>query len=763
MNDNYKKLLNALKSASILLQLDTHSSLYRDVNSISTYLANPNFRIAVFGPFNHGKSTLLNAILGSRALPIDLIPTTGAAITVKYGSDLRSRVVLSDGTEIYRSGTDVLKQFAILDGDRRMRNDVTSVEVFCPHSLLDRGVEFVDLPGTNDREEQDNLVKEQLLSADLVIQLLDARKLMTLGEREHLRDWLLERGIKTVIFVVNFLNLLEPGEQKEVYNRLLFVAESFRSELPRGYSNLYRVDALPALRARLKGDVAEAASSGLATFETALQNITGILKQNQVGVSSPRVQTIALQLQKALKVKFDSINPEIKAFDDKHNAKIEIKKRAEKIIKQGFNASIFKLRDWLNIENLKTKYQSDATVALVQDNFHNWEKDVLKKELSDLKVDIINWLSQAYEFFQQARPEDLLISFPSTPRITLPPKPSGTEDLGDAGSLAVGSGIGWLLGGPVGAAVVGSVSYLLNKQLQKQEENTVNDSYHRQVAKICIDAMDSYLSDFSRQALLVLDEYERKANGVIYFQVDKEPLEITQKRDELERLQYSLHYLNQQLETTLKITIPEELKVEAPTPRSTTNTHAVYRQQGAGVKEHLGTKTIKNPPPPPSPTPHSPLPTPQPSPTPHSPLPTPPSSPLPTPKKEDLDAKFNAWEMDEEIKRMKAEMSVSGYKIPKVNQKQTQNSSQNQNQNQNQTNKPPEQGKKQSELEKIARAYAIFGLKDGASITELKSAYRHLVKKWHPDLFVNQPEMLKKAQENMRKVNQAYAILSEII
>ncbi|MBW4508615.1 MAG: dynamin family protein [Scytonematopsis contorta HA4267-MV1] len=764
MNENYKKLLNALKSASILLQLDTHSSLYRDVNSISTYLANPNFRIAVFGPFNHGKSTLLNAILGSRALPIDLIPTTGAAITVKYGSDLRSRVVLSDGTEIYRSGTDVLKQFAILDGDRRMRNDVTSVEVFCPHSLLDRGVEFVDLPGTNDREEQDNLVKEQLLSADLVIQLLDARKLMTLGEREHLRDWLLERGIKTVIFVVNFLNLLEPGEQKEVYNRLLFVAESFRSELPRGYSNLYRVDALPALRARLKGDVAEAASSGLATFETALQNITGILKQNQVGVSSPRVQAIALQLQKALKIKFDSINPEIKAFDDKHNAKIEIKKRAEKIIKQGFNASISKLRDWLNIENLKTKYQSDATVALVQDNFHSWEKDVLKKELSDLKVDIINWLSQAYEFFQQARPEDLLIYFPSTPRITLPPKPSGTEDLGDAGSLAVGSGIGWLLGGPVGAAVVGSVSYLLNKQLQKQEENTVNDSYHQQVAKICIDAMDNYLSDFSRQALLVLDEYERKANGVIYFQVDKEPLEITQKRDELERLQYGLHYLNQQLETTLKITIPEELKVEAPTPRSTTNTHAVYRQQGAGVKEHLGTKTIKNPPPSPSPSsPFSPssLPTPPSSPTPHS--------PLSVPKKEDLEVKFNAWELDEEMKRMKAEMSVPGYKIPKANQKQNQNFNQNQNQNpnqnqnQNQTNKAPKQGKKQSELEKIASAYAILGLKDGASAAELKNTYRHLVKQWHPDLFVNQPEMLKKAQEKMRTVNQAYAILSEIL
>lgn len=45
---------------------------------------------------------------------------------------------------------------------------------------------------------------DHLLERDLVIQLLDARKLMTLGERENLRDWLLERGIKTVNFVANF-------------------------------------------------------------------------------------------------------------------------------------------------------------------------------------------------------------------------------------------------------------------------------------------------------------------------------------------------------------------------------------------------------------------------------------------------------------------------------------------------------------------------------------------------------------------------------
>jgi replication fork clamp-binding protein CrfC len=274
--DVYQNLVSNLRSALGVLELDKTSQLYRDAISICDYLEDPIFRIAVFGPFNYGKSTLLNAILGNRTLPIDLIPTTGAAIHVRYGNELHTRITFKDGTEINESGTEVLKQYAILDDQRRMRGDVTSVHVYCPHPFLQRNVELLDLPGTNDREAQDDLVRDQLLTADLVIQVLDARKLMTLYERENLRDWLLDRGIKTVVFVANFLNLLEPEDQKQVYNRLLFVAESFRSELPNNISNLYRVDALPALRSRLKGDASAAQTTGLAMFESALPSIVAV-------------------------------------------------------------------------------------------------------------------------------------------------------------------------------------------------------------------------------------------------------------------------------------------------------------------------------------------------------------------------------------------------------------------------------------------------------------------------------------------------------
>ncbi|MEH2392303.1 MAG: dynamin family protein [Nostoc sp.] len=728
--EGYKGLADSLKSASALLNLEGKSQRHQDIITICNHLVNPSFHIAVFGPFNHGKSTLLNAILGNRTLPIDLIPTTGAAITVKYGSDLQTRIILVDGTEIYRSGTEVLQQFAILDGNRQMRKDVISVEVFCPHPFLETGVELLDLPGTNDRDEQDNLVREQLLSADLVIQLLDARKLMTLGERENLRDWLLDRGIKTVIFVANFINLLEPDEQKQVQNRLVFVAESFRAELPPGFSNLYRVDALPALRARLKGDVAAANSSGLAAFETALQNIVGILQPNRGSVRLPRVQAIASQIQLSLKAKIDHIAIEIKSFDDKQNTKIEIKQKAANLIYKGFAISVGELQDWLALPKLLTKYQAEAAVALAENKFKSWQTNTLKKDLTQLQLAVGKWLDQAYEFFHEERPQDLLIPFPSEPQVILPSKSSNTDDLSEPGSIAVGGGIGWLLGGPVGAAVVGSISYLLNKNIQKQDEQSATESYHQEVAKLCITAIEDYLSRFSTQGLLILTEYEQKAEKIICFELSQEPLEITNKHETLQRLQNGFNQLLQELE---KVKILSNHQPYKEIPQSP-NINRKYSPQTERVKTFLQKdpdikqqheNTAKNT-------------------VTRVEFVSPPPKASPSPRPEELEAKFRDWELNEEIARMKAEMQTPGSQTGKQ-------------QNTTQSNKTPNQ----AQIDKITRAYDILGLQTNASQAEVKQAYRTLVKKWHPDLFVNQPQLLKQAQEKMHLVNEAYTILSE--
>ena len=551
-----------------------------------------------------------------------------------------------------------------------------------------------------------------MLSADLVVQLLDARKLMTLEERENLRDWLLDRGIETVVFVANFLNLLEAEEQKQVQSRLRFVAESFRSELPPGFSNLYRVDALPALRARLKGDVAAANTSGLVAFEAALQNIAATLKQDVESVSSPRIESIASQIQQGLKTKITPLQNELREFDDKNKAKNEIKIKAETLIKQGFAQSLSELRNWLNLNNLLEKYLEDAATELANNNFKTWETNNLKQDFNQLKTDLEKWLEQANDFFAQQQPENLSIPFPAHPELEIPPPPNSNS--GDAGAYAAAGGLGWLLGGPIGAAVGGGIAYLLDKGLQ--EGGDTAESYTNQIARNCIDAVDEYFLKLSKEGLSILDEYQRKAEKVIKFiPQNQDSSEIAEKRKELKQRQHNLKDLNQELEQILGISIPDEFKVEveevetkaAVNPaQSPSQSKSVYSYSGKGVKEDVG--TFKKSPP---------------------------------PKKDDVDKKFGDWEIDEEIAQMKAEMNSPGFKDSQKNQKVK--------------NNKPETNK-----DKINRAYNILGLKPDASSEQIKQAYKKLVKKWHPDLFVNQPQELTKAKEKIRSINEAYGILS---
>jgi len=545
--DVFCELANTLRSAIGLLDGEQNAQLRQDAIALCDYLENPIFRIAVFGPFNYGKSTLLNALLGKRTLPIDLIPTTGAAIHICYGNELHTRITLSNGQQISENGTDVLKQFAILDDQRRMREDVTNVEVFCPHPFLKTGVELLDLPGTDDREAQDALVRDQLLTADLIVQVLDGRKLMTLGEREHLRDWLLDRGITTVVFVVNFLNLLEHDEQKQVYNRLLFVAESFRSQLPNNISNIYRVDALPALRYRLKGDTAAAQTTGLDMLESALQSIVAT-RHETLAIRFPRVEAIASQIQQAATVKVQAVSAEITVAEQKHQTKLEIKQKAKNLIQKGFAASVSDFQGWLYLPKLLERYQSELVSALQQGTFNLWEQGGFKEAIQEHQQGIVKWVHQASEFFDRQPPTDLTIPFPKPPEVKLPQPPPQAKGTKGVTPVAIATGLGWVFGGPVGAAVAGGATYLLKKTPSDSAPPKSSTSYVEQVTQAYTDAATEYLTCFSREAVSALEAYEKLAETVINVNLTNEPLKLTIEHHQLQLLQNVLENLEQELE-----------------------------------------------------------------------------------------------------------------------------------------------------------------------------------------------------------------------
>ena len=64
--------------------------------------------------------------------------------------------------------------------------------------------------------------------------------------------------------------------------------------------------------------------------------------------------------------------------------------------------------------------------------------------------------------------------------------------------------------------------------------------------------------------------------------------------------------------------------------------------------------------------------------------------------------------------------------------------------------------KKEKGPEKISRCIEILGLKSGASQEEVNQAHRDLVNVWHPDRFVGNHRLQKKAEEKLKEINGAY-------
>ena len=56
--------------------------------------------------------------------------------------------------------------------------------------------------------------------------------------------------------------------------------------------------------------------------------------------------------------------------------------------------------------------------------------------------------------------------------------------------------------------------------------------------------------------------------------------------------------------------------------------------------------------------------------------------------------------------------------------------------------------------------YEVLGIKPGASQDEIKSAYRKLIKQYHPDKFIDNP-LKNLAEEKMIEINEAYDALTK--
>lgn len=174
------------------------------------HLAREPLTVVVMGEFSAGKSSFLNRLLGTDALPVAILPKTATITRLVYGaSDTAGPVEIdrevADGIE---TTTISHQDFAELQRAARLHDiavaqdlaRIREVRVFLDEPLLTR-LQLVDTPGFNHDLAMDNRTLGILDSADLVLWITDALQPAKQTEFEKLR--LLKERAKRIWLIVN--------------------------------------------------------------------------------------------------------------------------------------------------------------------------------------------------------------------------------------------------------------------------------------------------------------------------------------------------------------------------------------------------------------------------------------------------------------------------------------------------------------------------------------------------------------------------------
>ena len=514
--DNFTK---NLRNAASFLDPEVDLQLISDIENICQKLIDSSFRIAVVAPFNFGKSTLLNALLGQEIMPTKCIRTTGSAIKIKYGKKLKIWITFKSGEVIKSSFVEILEEYVVLDKQGNIRKDVVSVEVFYPHPLLKRGVELLDLPGINDTQEQNKLVRDELLQVDLIILLLHAQQLFTLTEQDILNQWLVNRGIKNVVFVINWMNKLKNYHNCQVvYHEAKVITDDFRldfqSDSPYKIKSLYRVDALPALKAKKNQSIFGILNSGLANFEAALYTIYSMQKSEVFNRRFPRAKIITQQLQQRLQNQAQLITKEIKILEEENYSSCFQIEQIEQSLNEEFNSRVAALRHWLTLSNLKTSYHFEAVLSLQESKFHIWKQNFFKPDLLIYKQALETLVDDIGRALHKNLSKNLDITLPRSPQV----------DLAKTRGESFGKKF---------------INIFRKKSKKSQQSLKYDDDLWQAYEK----AVDNYFAQFSKEALKTLVEYEAEIKPFIICPKPPTSPQIATKYHELQLINNSLKNL----------------------------------------------------------------------------------------------------------------------------------------------------------------------------------------------------------------------------
>jgi GTP-binding protein EngB required for normal cell division len=265
-----------LRSASLVAPSDARQWQER-LRELFARLAEDRFNLVVVGRFNRGKSSLMNAMIGSDRLPVGIIPLTSVLTTVTYGTT--ERVILKFNERILTQEVPIeaLHQYVTQAGNPGNARGIKMAEVQLRAEILRRGFYFVDTPGLGSAILENTRTTEAFFpEADAFVVVSSYESPISEEEIRFFRD--ASSSPRRIFVVINKQDTLSAHERKLI---LSYVRQQLATIFGENLPQLFSVSANEGLEAKLRLNSSRLVESGIPALERALLNFLLVEKNDQ--------------------------------------------------------------------------------------------------------------------------------------------------------------------------------------------------------------------------------------------------------------------------------------------------------------------------------------------------------------------------------------------------------------------------------------------------------------------------------------------------
>ncbi|KHM52693.1 Dynamin family protein [Anaerovibrio lipolyticus DSM 3074] len=270
------------------------------LNDLASDIQNDFFTIVVLGEFKRGKSTFVNALLGEKILPTDVLPETATINAIMYSPVPTLSVVMHDGSEEAGEVSEqFLKKFSA-QNPQAIAEKVKYIKIGYPADILRQNVVIVDTPGVSDINEQRCEVTYRFIpKANAILFLLDANSPLKKSEKDFIDQHLLPLGVDHILFLANKYDDVDEEEDGDLIGALQRrLREAFKmdtEEAELAEFNLFPLSALMAVEGIENDDEVLKEASGINNVINKMKEVIFSGK-----VEERKIQSYSIQLMSVL-------------------------------------------------------------------------------------------------------------------------------------------------------------------------------------------------------------------------------------------------------------------------------------------------------------------------------------------------------------------------------------------------------------------------------------------------------------------------------